>query len=368
MAAAASTRAVSAAEVGPACPGCMGTAWMEVTPEDRSCQLFRCPICGCERMEVPLPRLAPAELYEDYYSKGAAKRVAGVFDGFWCLMRRQKAKLIGRSAPPAGAICDVGCERGELLNVLKRSGFVVQGTQLSTSAADFARKEFGIDVYVGELTEAPFDSETFDAVLMINVLEHLPRPEEYVAHIWKILRPGGHFWIEVPNTASFTARLSRKRWLHADPDHHYWGFDRDSLSRLLGRHRFGVEQVHNWSWEHGPIGCVQSWMNFLPGPRGVIFQIVREGLSRRPDRLAVQLLHGLLAAALLPLAIVVSTLESLAGDGQVILLRARKITDPMSGPRWPIASKIAAGDPPRMAGPLVVGWVGEHDGAIPTHP
>jgi hypothetical protein len=95
---------------------------------------------------------------------------------------------------------------------------------------------------------------------------------------------------------------------------------------MLDRHGFDVERIHHVSWEHGPFGSLQSWLNFLPGPRNVAFEIVREGLSREPGRLALQLAHGLAGAALLPLAFATATLESLSGGGQVVLLRLRKRT------------------------------------------
>jgi SAM-dependent methyltransferase len=268
--------------------------------------------------------VAPDLLYRDYYDGANARRLTGVFDRIWRSRRQQKAAQVLRHAPPGARICDVGCERGELLHVLKEAGCVVCGTQLSQAAADFARDQFGIEVFVGELHDAPFQPGSFDVILMINVLEHLPAPESYVQRVAELLRPGGAFWLELPNAGSFTARVSRKRWLHHDPEHHFWGFTKAGLADMLDRNGFEVERIHHISWEHGPIGCVQSWLNFLPGPRNVVFEIVREGLSRDVNRLALQLTHALLAALLLPLAVVTATVESLSGNGQVILLRLRR--------------------------------------------
>lgn len=102
------------------------------------------------------------------------------------------------------------------------------------------------------------------------------------------------------------------------------GFTTLGLRAMLDRHGFVVERIHHFSWKHGPIGCLQSWLNFLPGPRNVVFEIVRGALSPDVRRLALQLTHALLAAVLLPLAIVSATVESLCGNGQVILLQLRR--------------------------------------------
>lgn len=304
------------------CPACHNDRWTEIAPQDRTFTLHRCSHCGCYRID---PDKVPSTvLYRDYYGGANARRLTGVFDRIWRSRRRRKAEHVLRHAPPGARICDVGCERGELLHLLKEGGCVVVGTQLSQAAADFARDQFGIDVFVGELHDAPYETGSFDVVLMINVLEHLPDPESYLRRVAELLRRGGAFWLEVPNAGSFTARLSGKRWLHHDPEHHFWGFTTLGLGVMLDRHGFVIERIHHFSWEHGPIGCLQSWLNFLPGPRNVAFEIVRGGLSRDVRRLALQLAHALLATLLLPLAVVSATVESLCGNGQVILLQLRR--------------------------------------------
>src|SRR5438105_4390985 len=156
------------------CPSCQTADWTEVDGRDDSYFLFKCRTCGCHRIALPTP--PGADRYAGYYSETAAQRLAGVFDLLWRWKRRSRAKLIRRHAPAAARVCDIGCERGELLNVLKHAGCRVVGTQVSSAAAAFARERFGIDVYLGELLDAPFRNERFDVAIMLNVLEHLPDP------------------------------------------------------------------------------------------------------------------------------------------------------------------------------------------------
>ncbi len=300
------------------CPGCGARTWHEIDPSDRSFELFRCATCASEAIRLDRPE--PAQLYERYYASEAARRASGPFDAVWSALRRQKAARILRVAPGRARVLDVGCERGELLNVLRARGASVAGTQISESAAAYARRHFGLDVFVGELSAAPYAPGSFDLVLMINVLEHLPDPERYVADVARLLRVGGIFWLELPNPRSLTARLTTKRWLHADPDHHFWSFSERGLRGLLGRHSFVVEEVNQWSWEHGPIGCVQSWLNLLPGPRNVLFDAI---VGAPGPRSLVLIAHAILGALLLLPGLAVSALESTLGDGQVMRVRAR---------------------------------------------
>lgn len=304
------------------CPGCGGRQWTVVAPQDHAFALAKCAACGTCRIDAGAA--PPESLYRDYYAGDGAERLSGPFNVIWRWLRQRKAALFLAHIPPGGRVCDIGCERGELLAVLKQAGCDVVGTQLSQQAADFARDTFGIFVFVGQLRDAPFDAGSFDTVLMINVLEHLPDPTAYLDDVARLLKPGGMFWVEVPNAASFTARIGGKRWLHHDPEHHLWSFTSAGLGQAVERAGFAVEERHTVRWEHGPIGCLQTWLNFLPGPRNVIFDIVRRGLSRRPAEFALQLAHTLLGAILLPFAVVVATAESLAGNGQILLVRLRR--------------------------------------------
>jgi 2-polyprenyl-3-methyl-5-hydroxy-6-metoxy-1,4-benzoquinol methylase len=302
--------------------------WTEVQKAGGWFDLFRCDECGSDR--VIGQSKPPAELYANYYSAEGAERLAGVFNSLWRLKRRSRARLVLRHASRGARVCDVGCERGELLNVLKGAGCQVVGTQLSQRAAEFVRKSFGIEVYAGELMDAPFAQNRFDAVLMLNVLEHVREADRYVAQVSRMLAERGVFWLEIPNKGSFTARLCGKNWLHYDPKHHCWAFDRAGIARLLSRHGIQIEHVYAQSWEFGPIGSLQSWLNWMPGPKNVIYDIVRRGLSHDPGRLALELCQIVLSAVLLPAAVVVSALEGLAGNGQVLLIRARKTGAPVS--------------------------------------
>lgn len=304
------------------CPVCLEQNWREVSPGEGAFRLLRCCRCRCCRIEQQ--KVAEHNPYQRYYSEGTAQRVLGLFHPIWRAFRLHRAKRIFREAPPRARVCDIGCERGELLHFLKERGCEVVGTQLSEAAARFARERYGIEVFVGELPDAPLAQGSFDAALMIHVLEHLPEPEQYLREVHRILRRGGLFWCEVPNGDSWTARISGKRWLHHDPEHHLWTFGRKNLCRLLERCGFTVEEMVHMSWEHGPFGCLQSWLNFLPGPRGILFRMMRRGWSASPGAFLLEGVHLLAAGFLFPLACLISLAESFSGDGQVVLVRARK--------------------------------------------
>jgi 2-polyprenyl-3-methyl-5-hydroxy-6-metoxy-1,4-benzoquinol methylase len=65
------------------------------------------------------------------------------------------------------------------------------GLELSRPAAEYGRATYGVDVRTATLADAAFAPESFDAVLMHHTLEHVPAPDNLLARIRAVLRPGG---------------------------------------------------------------------------------------------------------------------------------------------------------------------------------
>jgi SAM-dependent methyltransferase len=88
----------------------------------------------------------------------------------------------------------------------------------------------------------------YDAVLAADTLEHLPDPERILAMIHRALKPGGLFFISVPNVANLTVRLALLcgRFEYGDRGildrTHRVFFTRASLDRTLERAGFQIER------------------------------------------------------------------------------------------------------------------------------
>ena len=82
------------------------------------------------------------------------------------------------------------------------------------------------------LHRIPFESDYFDAILCIAVLEHVENPEEVVPELFRVLKPGGHLILEVP---------------FLQPEHKvptdFQRYTKDGLVRLVSHHGFSVEQI-----------------------------------------------------------------------------------------------------------------------------
>jgi SAM-dependent methyltransferase len=99
-----------------------------------------------------------------------------------------------------------------------------------------------LDVRTEDLFDADLPHGEFDAVVLGDVIEHLPDPGAALDRIGELLAPGGVLWLALPDAGSRLARAMGRRWWSVIPTHVQY-FTRDSLSRLLERHGYEVLAV-----------------------------------------------------------------------------------------------------------------------------
>jgi 2-polyprenyl-3-methyl-5-hydroxy-6-metoxy-1,4-benzoquinol methylase len=117
---------------------------------------------------------------------------------------------LGRRESPA-RLLDVGCSSGALLLVAREMGFEPEGVEISPEASDAARRA-GFRVHTGLLQEGGYADAAFDAITLVELLEHLREPRALLAECRRILRPGGVVMATTPNGASWTAAVMGARW------------------------------------------------------------------------------------------------------------------------------------------------------------
>jgi len=144
-------------------------------------------------------------------------------------------------------VLDVGCGQGELLAWLGEQGFEAHGIEPSDEAAALAR-ERGLEARTATLEELLEESDsppTYHAVLLLNVLEHVPDAARMLRDIGRLLAPGGLLYIRVPNDfnplqLAAQAKLGVEPWWIAVPDHVNY-FDVESLAGLC--RQLGLDPV-----------------------------------------------------------------------------------------------------------------------------
>ena len=172
--------------------------------------------------------------------------------------------LIDNVFGSSGRILDMGCGRGDFLDVFAALDLEVAGLDISPRAVELAQEH---DVRVADLeTEAlPFPPNSFDFVFSKSVVEHMRAPSRLVEAASTALRPGG------------TAVVMTPSWAHT-----YWGpfyidhthvtpFTAPSLADLFAFAGFNsVKVMHFYQlpfvWRHPVLKMVPRFIAMLPLP------------------------------------------------------------------------------------------------------
>ena len=126
----------------------------------------------------------------DYLSPITIKRYNELLDEF------QKFKKNGK-------ILDVGCGIGYFLEIAKKRGWTVYGTEYTEKAIKICKSK-GIKMQKGKLNPDNYNIEEFDIITSFEVLEHINNPIEEITNFYKILRKGGLVYLTTPNFNSIS--------------------------------------------------------------------------------------------------------------------------------------------------------------------
>lgn len=139
---------------------------------------------------------------------------------------------LARYGKSTGKLLDVGAATGFFLDLARRRGWQVCGVEPSDYAASLARSK-DIDVRTGTLDHCGFPAESFDAISMWDVIEHMPDPRCSFSSVVSLLKPGGLVAINTPDSSSLMARMLRSKWHLVVPPEHLNLFSRRSLKCLV---------------------------------------------------------------------------------------------------------------------------------------
>lgn len=232
--------------------------------------MHRCNQCGLMYLS---PRPTPTSI-AFYYPENYTSYRPPISDERLPLMRwirqrklQKRRHLIEHySKRETGAILDVGCATGLFLDEMIRSGWQGYGIEPIESAAHFARSHFGIEVFQGMLSTAPYPTNSFDAITFWDVLEHTFSPKETLMQTASLLHPNGIVAISIPNWDSWERHWFGRHWQGFDPPRHLYVFTRATLTKLLEEAGF----------------TVLGWVCFMPSYFSFVISLDRWLRTRHP--------------------------------------------------------------------------------------
>lgn len=152
------------------------------------------------------------------------------------------AGIRGLTAVSHGRLLDVGCGSGDWLLSMRELGWNVAGNDFDANAVKVA-VDRGLDVTVGSLEQQNLPDDSFDAVTLSHVIEHLPDPIGTMRECARILKPGGKIVLLTPNCASLSHRFFKQDWRGLEPPRHLHVFSLKSMDRMLAMTGFEQRSV-----------------------------------------------------------------------------------------------------------------------------
>lgn len=162
--------------------------------------VMRCADCSAVFLS-PRPRIEDmSSFYEEMYDEEREKSARQE-------RRAQKhVKRLAQMMPSPGHVLEVGAGDGYFLKAARDLGWKVAGLELSPPRIAKAREWFGLELIAKDLIAADLPAESFDAVAMYQLIEHVHDPAAILASVHRILRPGGILMLSTPNVLSYARK------------------------------------------------------------------------------------------------------------------------------------------------------------------
>ena len=193
-------------------------------------EIYQCQSCGLVQHNM-----LPVSYYKEVIRAVAFSKEMGEFRlsqlSDWIKLNNLKDKKI----------LEVGCGRGEYVDLLKNAGAnQVSGLEFSQKSVDIARNK-GNKVYLGYLDtdfKKPYEFK-FDAFTIFSFLEHWPNPNEGLELLHSVLSDDASGLVEVPN---FELVLAKGLYSEFTTDHIFY-FDKKTFAFLLEKNGFEVISI-----------------------------------------------------------------------------------------------------------------------------
>jgi 2-polyprenyl-3-methyl-5-hydroxy-6-metoxy-1,4-benzoquinol methylase len=207
----------------------------------------RCKKCGMISVNPHLTKEGLELYYDGYYEERLNEGI--LFEQRWKVYeidRKWITKFIDQ-----GKVLDVGCSGGQFLSTFNSKKWDRYGVEIEKTAAEYAKRKYGIPVTVGNLVDISFRKK-FDLVMMRGVIEHFSDPISTLKKCAEIIKPGGYLFITAtPAGNSFAFYIYREKWRMFTPPGHLHFFTVDLLSRVLKRYGLSLLD-HHYQYEETP--------------------------------------------------------------------------------------------------------------------
>jgi 2-polyprenyl-3-methyl-5-hydroxy-6-metoxy-1,4-benzoquinol methylase len=210
-----------------------------LSANEGSLELHRCLSCDFVYLASWQQSLEQfGELY-DYYDQLTSEDLPRRYSPENFARQRQLLKALARNTR-GRRLLDVGCGEGQLLQTAQVEGWDSTGIDLSESAVRLGR-ERELSVSRTDFFDASLDEQRFDAIVMSELIEHVPSPARFLKRAEQLLETDGILYLTTPNFGSLARRMLGETWSVIHPEHIGY-FERSTL-RMMASEETGLREI-----------------------------------------------------------------------------------------------------------------------------
>lgn len=266
----------------------------------------------------------------DYYGAAYYNSAKGKFsplvEKIFRFNHRRHARFFWQRFQPK-SVLEIGCGRAYQLMAFKELGVDAYGLE-SANAPEWILKNPLVEVKsLSPQSQAPWPvaAKSMDFVIFWHVLEHLSDPVQALQETTRVLQEDKILCINLPNVASFQARLNLSTWFHLDVPRHLFHFSKNGLIGLLRKQGYEIIDVSSGDILQNVYGWWQSLANLLtPHDINSLYRFLQGGGPRKTVAFLPLLIQLLTSVFWIPLGLAGHIIEKISGNAGVISIWARK--------------------------------------------
>ncbi len=188
--------------------------------------LVQCGDCGfifCKKIPTT------SELINHYKSYPRGEKISNI-----TIKRYNQLLDFFESYRKTNNILDIGCGNGHFLEVAKKRGWNVHGTEFTDEAIKICVNK-NIEMQQGVLNPENYYSIKFDIVVSFEVIEHVNNPKTEIENIINIINPNGLFYFTTPNFNSLSRFILKEKWSVIEYPEHLSYYTAKTMNRFLSK-------------------------------------------------------------------------------------------------------------------------------------
>lgn len=279
------------------CPGCKSSSIdFELEAKDHTVSGKKFAVWQCRQCSLRFTQDAPVaedigSFYQsnNYISHSDTKQgfINQLYHSVRNITLKQKQKLVQKvTGLRIGNLLDVGAGTGAFAAQMKKAGWNVTALEPDETARINAKNNYGLNLQPsGDLFGQP--AETFDAITLWHVLEHVHELHVYLQTFQKVLKKSGTLIIAVPNYTSFDAAYYKESWAAYDVPRHLYHFSPQSMKELLSLHLFTIQAMKPMPFDSFYVSILsEKYRHGKPNYANAFFTGLRSNLlaAGKPER------------------------------------------------------------------------------------